>query len=489
MGTSHTRNQLPGRLYAGLRGQSIFLDLARSSREIARYDRSPSVIRTPTFAVAAPCGLADVDMFRGGDTLIAPPVVNVPERLTVRHWTIVLLLFGGQMFCYMDRVNVAVALPFLMKSLHVAPAAIGGALAVFNLAYSLTVIGSGPITDRIGAKLANVFGGAFWTLATFAVAVVSSLGGFVVTRILLGVGEGPMNIASVQVISHELPSTRKATGMGVYYSGSKVGLAVGTPLAAFALHLWGWQAVFVLTGLISFGWLMAWMFVYRPKARGIPQIRNSPTKHRVTASSYRLLLTSRTVWGLVLGQLGFVYMFTFFQTWLPTYLYTSRHMSILKTGSVGFLAFLVSLVATLGSGWVADRLTQRGVSRTLVRKSLVVGGLLVAAVFGWLLALSTSNAAAVVFLMIIGLAIGAASTLMSTLTVDVAPPEIVATLASLQIGVGGGLAAISQSLVTGILFQTTHSFVLPVLLASMLSLIGAASVAFIVGKAEPLPAH
>ena len=77
---------------------------------------------------------------------------------------------------------------------------------------------------------------------------------------------------------------------------------------------------------------------------------------------------------MMLGNAGYLYIYYVFATWLPGYLVLQRHLSILNSGFVGTLPFIVGFFVTILGGWVCDMLIARGVRVTIVRKSVSVSG-------------------------------------------------------------------------------------------------------------------
>ena len=58
-------------------------------------------------------------------------------------------------------------------------------------------------------------------------------------------------------------------------------------------------------------------------------------------------------------------------TWLPDYLVTVRHLSIVQTGIYTSIAFFIFGVSEPIGGWIADTLIRRGWDETRTRKGIV----------------------------------------------------------------------------------------------------------------------
>ena len=77
------------------------------------------------------------------------------------------------------------------------------------------------------------------------------------------------------------------------------------------------------------------------------------------APSGRSLL-NRNLLGICLGFFCFDYYWYVLVTWLPDYLVTVRHLSIVQAGFYASLAFFTFGIAEPIGGWIADSLIRRG---------------------------------------------------------------------------------------------------------------------------------
>jgi MFS transporter, ACS family, D-galactonate transporter len=89
------------------------------------------------------------------------------------------------------------------------------------------------------------------------------------------------------------------------------------------------------------------------------------------------LFKQRTVWGMMLGFFCLNFMITFFLTWFPSYLVEERGFNLLKVGVFGMIPPLAAILGSWAGGLVGDYLLNRGWSLNKVRKTCLVGGMLV----------------------------------------------------------------------------------------------------------------
>ena len=335
---------------------------------------------------------------------------------------------------------------------------------------------SGPFVDWVRARVGYTVGIFLWSLATVLCGTTVAFAPLAVYRGLVGIGEGPMIPAGQRIIFETFPKEKRASVIGTFFAGNKIGLALGIPFAAILLHTLGLSWVFYITGALGFVWIMWFLLSYRGAGRAA-----APVKSDIRWST---LLKYRTTWGIMLGQAGYLYTYYVFATWLPGYLVLQRKMSILKSGFVGMLPFIVGVILTIFGGWVSDRLVAGGMRVTVVRKTLSVGGLFAAALFTLLGAYTNGLWPAVTFLTLAIAGFSFATGSIQAMAVDIAPPHIVSSLVSLQ-NFGGNVGGSFAPMITGLLISAAGSFQLPLLVTAAVALVlGCGGYGLIVGNLD-----
>src|SRR5436190_21885924 len=197
----------------------------------------------------------------------ATAAAEAQGAMTKRRWVVCALLFTAVVINYVDRQMLGVLKPFISKDLNWSETDYANIVFYFQAAYSLSYLLFGAFVDRIGAKLGYAIAFGIWQVAHIAHAGASSLTSFFAVRMLLGVGEGGNFPAGIKAITEWFPKRERALATGVFNAGSNIG-AIITPIVAPAIMLlWGWQAAFIVTGVIGLLWIVVWLAVYRsPRA-------------------------------------------------------------------------------------------------------------------------------------------------------------------------------------------------------------------------------
>lgn len=405
----------------------------------------------------------------------ASPIVAPPQYSSRYRWNIMLLLAACQAIAYMDRVNMSIAAPILIREYHYSPATVGVLMSMFNWAYVAALLGVGPFVDWVRSRVAYTFGVGLWSAATALCGTTVAFGPLAAFRTLVGVGESVLTPSGQRIILEAFPKEQRGQAVGVFFAGNKLGLAIGIPFAAMIYGAWGLPWVFYVTAALSALWIPWLLLSYRPQVR--------TAKRSADSVSWSQLLKYRTTWGMMLGTGGYLYMVYVFVTWLPGYLVLQRKMSILKGSFVGMLTFIVGFAATVIGGWLSDYLAKK-TRVTIGRKIMASGGLVLATVFTLLAAYTPGLWTAITYLILTVACYGMATASLNAMPVDVAPPNMVSSMVALQ-NLGGNLGGALAPMITGILFAKTGNFQAPLLAAAAIALLfGAGSFGLVVGSLE-----
>jgi MFS transporter, ACS family, D-galactonate transporter len=425
---------------------------------------------------------------------------TVPDRARVprRRWTIALLLGVGVLVNYFDRVNLSVSRDALQASFGISAVMFGYLSSAYNWTYALLQLPSGLLLDRFGVRRVGIISTVIWSMASFAAAICTGVGGLFGARFLLGIGEAPTFPANAKAIGYWFPKDERSLATAMFDSAAKFSSAIGVPLLGLLLLYFGWRWNFAATGFISLLYFAMFYAFYRNPsedklltgaerefiAGGGAQQEDRARAAKGAPLAY--LLRQRKVWGLALGFASYNYTFYLLLTWLPSYLSTTLHVdmlhSVLYTSVPWLFATFTDLVV---GGWLVDALIQRGWNPVRVRQVVLVGGTTLG-----LGILGTAHAhSPVAALFWISVSIGglsAASPVGWSIPSLIAPRESVGTLGGI-LNFCNQLAGIAAPIVTGYIVQSTHSFAGAFIGATAFLLVGIAGYVFLLGRIETIP--
>src|SRR3954453_12773666 len=182
---------------------------------------------------------------------------------TSYRWWIVGLLFVITTINYMDRNLLGVLKPTIQGELHFSESDYGNIVFAFSMAYAAGYAGMGALTDRIGIRIGLAVAAMIWSVASAAHGLVSSVAGFTIARIALGLGEGGNFPTCIKTVATWFPVRDRALATGVFNSGSNIGGLLAPLIAAFVTTTWNWQAAFYVSGAVGLVWVAVWLVMYR----------------------------------------------------------------------------------------------------------------------------------------------------------------------------------------------------------------------------------
>jgi MFS transporter, ACS family, D-galactonate transporter len=397
------------------------------------------------------------------------------------------LLFGAQFFSYMIRYALGVVAPALMALYHLSPQTLGYILSGWNWSYTAALPLAGLVVDRFGAWMVMGLGSLVWGISTLVLPLASTATSLLLLRLIFGFGHSMLIPAGASAILNGFSFKERTRAVAIAFAGNQVGLAICATVASFLLVRFGWQAVFYSIGSASLLFTLAWFGLYpdkrigrRPSGRvGQASIR-TPAEANPQRISWLSLLRYRSTWGIGFGQMGYLYAYFFFVSWLPGYFVLERKMTLLESGIAAALPFWAGMLGTLGGGWLGDYLIQRGVTTGVSRKSIIGIGLITSTVLVVIAAYVEQSWLAVTLLTLCVVSLRLTTGSVNSLPIDLAPPPAVASLTSIQ-NVFGSIGGLLAPIVTGRIVNVTGSFVISLLLAGAMALFAAISYLFIMG--------
>ena len=420
-----------------------------------------------------------------------PAVGGADGRRTRVRFGILALIAVGTMINYLDRTVLGIAAPSLRQDLGIDAAWMGVVFSAFSWTYAAAQIPGGVFLDRFGAKLTYFLSITFWSLFTLLQGFASGLGSLLVFRFGLGVSEAPCFPANSRIVGTWFPQGERARATSIYTVGEYLGLAVFSPALFWIMGIFGWQALFLVVGIVGVAFGIVWWLAYREphESRGISSaeleyIRAGGGLSQTTAkvafswANVGKLLSYRQVWGAAIGQFAGNSTLVFFLTWFPTYLATERHMGWVKVGFFAVLPFLAAAVGVAFGGWVSDRLLASTGSANIARKLPIIGGLLLAS--GIVAANYVDNNAVVIAILSVAFFGQGMVGLGWTLISDIAPKQLMGLTGGL-FNFAANLAGIVTPLVIGFIVSATGSFVGALAFVGIVALLGALSYIFILG--------
>jgi MFS family permease len=381
---------------------------------------------------------------------------------------------------YIDRGTLAIASPLIQGELHLTATELGVLLSSFFWSYVLMHVPAGWLAERYGAHRVLAGGVALWSLATALTSVAGTFATLLALRLLLGVGESVYFPCSSKLLASEVDLRHRAMANGLIGFGLALGPAVGTYLGGQLIAVVGWRAVFALFGCASLVWLVPWRRVAVPPT--------SVAAATVLAAQQPLpltdLLRQRALWGTSLGHLSANYTFNFMLSWLPFYLVKARGFSLAGMAGIAGFAYLLNALGSVASGWVTDRWIRQGVSANRVYKLIMAVNHVGAAVvtIGAVVAGPLTAIACLCFYQLLA---GISGPGVYAIGQTLAGPRAAGRWIGIQ-NMVANLGGIAAPVITGVLVDSTGTFVAAFVLAAAINVVGLLGWLVMIPRVTPL---
>jgi MFS transporter, ACS family, hexuronate transporter len=392
-------------------------------------------------------------------------------------WIMIFMLLGLGVINFADKAVLGLAAVNIIKELHLSPAQYGLVSGSLFLLYALSSVLVTGWSDRIGTKTVLALLATSWSIVQVTTVFVFSFSALLLTRIVLGAGEGPSYGTSVSATATWLPGDRRAFGLAIVTFGSAIGPALIAPPLTLLIVVMGWRSAFALLGGIGFLWVIIWLLVGReyPETKRM-LVDETQEKHpRSCWAEIRPVLFSRTVLFTTLAGFASYWELALYLSWNPVYLVTVRHIKLSDPlYLVGItLPYVAGGIALLGFGAFADRVFRRIGSHRRSYVYTVTALLIVNAVCLYLSVSVPSALSSVIFftLALIGVTIPILSTIITLVTPTAHRGAILGTFVAVST-----LPGLIAPLVIGLIIQAAgrdvaSGFYHAYLLASLLLLI------------------
>jgi sugar phosphate permease len=287
-------------------------------------------------------------------------------------------------FAYLDRANFGFAAAGGMeKDLHITPAVLSLLGSLFFLGYFFFQVPGAHYASTKSAKKLIFWSLILWGGFAVATGLLSNITILIIIRFLLGVVESAVMPAMLILLSRWFTKNERSRANTFLILGNPVTVLWMSILSGYLVHAMGWRGMFVLEGLPAVVWAFFWWKKVddRPKdaswltdgqKRVLEEQLQREQREIVPVKSYRAAFKSRTVillslqyalWSI--GVYGFV-------MWLPSIIKAAPQMSMVETGWLSAVPYLLAILGMITVSYFSDR--------TLNRKAFVWPFLLAGAV-------------------------------------------------------------------------------------------------------------
>ena len=320
--------------------------------------------------------------------------MTMPIRFKVIFYS-----FLAVFICYIDRVNISVAIIPMQNQFGWSESQVGLILGSFYAGYMVSMTLGGYLADKYGGKKVLGYGLLLWSFFTVITPAFaySGLWLLILIRVLMGLGEGITFPSWHAIYARWIPFNERTRSIAITNSGISVGTVFGYIVAAIIISRYSWEWVFYSFGILGIFWYFFWqrnVTSYPEDHKSISSeeldyiIKEAPSKETPPKIPLSKLIKNQPFLAIAIA--------TFCNNWaLYTFLsYLPRYVNDpLSTGGLGIeldsslfiylilIPSLVSVFALLFGGILADSLIKRGFKVITVRKTVNTIGFFGSSIF------------------------------------------------------------------------------------------------------------
>ncbi|NRG47105.1 MFS transporter [Bacillus sp. CRN 9] len=252
-------------------------------------------------------------------------------------------------------------------------AKVGFITFIFTIAYAVSNLFWGVIIDKLGARKTAMLGLVIWTITMITAGLSTTYEMFVVSRIVLGLGEGMMIPVCGKFISTWFNHKELGKAQASWLSGNYLGPAIGAVMLSAIIASLHWQAAFFI--LAAFNILLVLPLFYflsrdRPEEhKGISQTELSYIREKNPAEvgkKKKSFAQDYRYWIVWFGMIISSFLFFGISIWLPTYLIEAKSFSREAMTSITSISWLFALGFVLLCGYLADKTNRPSLLATIL---------------------------------------------------------------------------------------------------------------------------
>jgi sugar phosphate permease len=299
---------------------------------------------------------------------LAAPARPAPHR---NRWLRILgVAFVMYVLSYIDRTNIAMAIPAMRTELGIGASAIGFATGMFFWGYIILQIPAGRLAAVWSAKWVILTLLLVWSVVSFSTAFVRTENQLIANRFLLGLFEGSVLTCTIVLIRKWFTRAERARANTMFLISIPIASVIANPISGLVLAHFDWQTMFIVEALPGLVWALVWIWAITEEPRDAKWLDPAEKARLAATLAEEATQTApvqghwiKTLWHpavLLLALYNFAALMAEWGVtfWLPTVLKETG----LSIQAVGFLSALPSAAGALMMILVAfssDRLQER----------------------------------------------------------------------------------------------------------------------------------
>ena len=270
---------------------------------------------------------------------------------------LVIIMFFVVGLVFLDRLSLGFVFPIMGPDLNLSNTQLGLTVGITSLFFGISTLIFASLSDFIGKKkdMLVIFVFVF-SIATLLTGLVGSFIALILTRIIMGLAEGPVMPLVQSIVMAESSEKRRGFNMGVIQSASSlIGGAMAPVLTVSLAVALGWRSAFYIIAIpgIIVG-LILWRYLREPKL--VVEQDEEQQMVKPTKADYLKVFKTRNVWlCTIIGTCNMVFILTL-TAFLPTMLANSTNYKEAQIGMLLGAMGLMMFVGQMGAPALSDRI-------------------------------------------------------------------------------------------------------------------------------------
>lgn len=301
-----------------------------------------------------------------------------------RWYYLIPIAFITYSLAYLDRANYGFgAAAGMAKDLHITAGTSSLLGSLFFLGYFFFQIPGAHFAEKRSAKILIFWSLILWGTLASAIGVISNVTVLLILRFLLGVVESAVMPAMLVFLSHWFTKKERSRANTFLILGNPATVLWMSIVSGYLLQAFNWRLMFIFEGVPSIIWAFIWWKIVNDRPKEAKWLSDSekesleqelqkeqqelePVKDYRTAfknKSVILLSIQYALWSI--GVYGFV-------MWLPSIIKAAPNMSIVETGWLSSVPYILAIILMLTVSYFSDKTLKRGL---FVWPLLLIGSL------------------------------------------------------------------------------------------------------------------
>lgn len=278
------------------------------------------------------------------------------------EWKAVTLLALGFGLVGLDRFMILPMFPVMMKDLNLNYQDLGHITGVLSIAWGISAIFTGRLSDIIGRRRVVVGSIIAFSLLVGLSGLAGGLVSLLIIRAMMGFADGAYTPPSIVATLEASKPSRHGLNIGLQQMTLPLlGLGLAPLIVTQLLHYVDWRWIFAFVA--PPGFLIAFLLYRVLRDPTSKQAMEHTAVHDAAAHKWGDVLKYRNVWLNMVGQLCWLTSLIMASAMMPSYLTDYLHLEL---GAMGFVMSAIGFGAALGT------LVMPGISDRIGRKPVML---------------------------------------------------------------------------------------------------------------------